>query len=205
MEFPPRFVVAGIGTDVGKTVVSAILCAGLKISYWKPVQSGLDGGTDTERVQNWSQLPEEFFLKEAYRLNLPASPHLAAKAEGIQLQAAKFDLPSSPEKLMIELAGGLFVPMNENGWMMIDLLKKWALPVVLVAKTYLGSINHSLLSIEALRHRNIRILGIVFNEGDQPASETAIAQFGQVEVLASLPHFEQLETMDFAAIFQQYF
>ena len=203
--FPQRFVLAGIGTDVGKTLVSAILCAGLKSQYWKPIQSGLEGGTDTENVQALSGLPAQYFLKEAFRLQLPASPHLAARGEDVVIHAKDLNLPETDQQLLIELAGGLSVPLNDDGLLMLDIVEQWRLPVVLVVNTYLGSINHSLLSIEALRNRGIPIFGLIFNEGDQPASEEAIHKFGNVKVLASLPYFENVSEMKMDEIFKQYF
>jgi dethiobiotin synthetase len=204
LNFPEKFVVAGIGTDVGKTFVSAILAAGLKCQYWKPIQSGLQPETDTERVKRWSKLPGHHFLPEAFRLELPASPHLAARAEGILIEIAQIQIPPSDGQLLIEMAGGLMVPINEEA-LFIDLLEKWRLPVVLVVQTYLGSINHSLLSIEALRTRQIPLWGLVMNESDQPASAEIIQKFANAPILATLPRFESEEELDFGQIFRDYF
>lgn len=196
---------AGIGTDVGKTLVSAILCAGLKCDYWKPIQSGLTSPTDTEWVKQMSGLPDSHFHPEAFRLQLPASPHFAARAEGIQIAPEDIRIPETSNRLLIELAGGLAVPINDKGLLTLDLLAKWKLPVVLVMQNYLGSINHSLLSIEALRTRNIPILGLILNEGAYPESGEAVLEITKLPLLATIPKLDLNQSQNLKAIFEDAF
>lgn len=204
MDVPPRLVIAGIGTDVGKTFVSAVLCAGLRCDYWKPIQSGRLPMTDTEWVRQATGLPEAHFHPEAYLLDLPASPHLAAAAAGRRIDPSGLQPPATPNPLLIELAGGLMVPLDDQ-CLMIDVLAAWRLPVVLVVRTYLGSINHSLLSVEALRSRGIPLLGLVMNAGDSPAGEEAILKWTQAPLLGRLPSGLVLGPDNARAVFQQYF
>ena len=147
-----QLVVCGTDTDVGKTVVSALVVQGLGAHYWKPVQSGLEGGGDTGRLQALLQLPAERLLAEAYRLRAPVSPHWAAEREGIRIDPARLTLPAVTGPLVVETAGGLLVPLRRD-WLQIDQLAVWGLPVLLVARSGLGTLNHTLLSVEALRRR----------------------------------------------------
>lgn len=181
-----RFVVAGIHTDVGKTFVAGVLCRGLNYHYWKPVQTGTDQGMDREWITSVAGVPSENIVSEQYRFRIPASPHLAAQAENVQIQAEHITLPTVENGLIIELAGGLMVPLNDDV-LMIDLLQEWQLPVILVIPLYLGSINHALLSLEALQHRRIPIGGIIFNHGDQPNGAPIIAARSRAPVIGHLP------------------
>ena len=164
----PQLVICGTDTDVGKTVVSALVVQGLGASYWKPVQSGLEGGGDSGRLQALLQLPAERLLPEAYRLRAPVSPHWAAEQEGIALDRARLALPAVSGPLVVETAGGLLVPLRRD-WLQIDQLAVWGLPVLLVARSGLGTLNHTLLSVEALRRR-CRALGGQLTLLEQPAS-----------------------------------
>ncbi len=168
-----QFIVAGIGTEIGKTVVSAVFVEMLQADYWKPVQSGADTDSDTETVRSLIRNSRSVFHPEAYRLALPLSPHAAAEAEGIMILPDAIQPPETTNSLVIELAGGLLVPLNEQ-FLTIDLVQQLGLPVVLVSKHYLGSINHTLLSVEACRSRAIPMLGIVFNGPTTPATESVI-------------------------------
>jgi len=150
------YVIAGISTEVGKTIVSAIVVEALSADYWKPIQSGSLTDSDTDVVRGLISNSQSTFHKEAYRLNEPLSPHAAAKADGVQIDPTQIQVPNVDNSLIIELAGGLMVPMSAN-FLNIDLLKKWQYPVILVVNYYLGSINHSLLSIECLRNHDIPI------------------------------------------------
>jgi len=182
--------VTGIGTDVGKTVVSAILTEALQADYWKPVQAGDLENSDTIKVKNLVSNEKSVFHAEAYRLPLPLSPHAAAAAAGIELNLNKFALPATENNLVIEGAGGLFVPLNDQS-LIIDLIQSLKVPVILVSANYLGSINHTLLSVEALKNRNIPMAGIIFNGEPTPASEEYILQFtGLTKLLAVLPEKE---------------
>lgn len=155
-----RIIVAGIGTDTGKTVASAILCSALKADYWKPVQAGDLENTDSHKIAKWS--PDTIIHQEAYRLSQPMSPHAAAAIDGVQVEAPNLQIPTTDKPLIIELAGGLMVPMRED-FLNIDWVAQIQLPVILVSNYYLGSINHTLLSLSALKSRNIPLLGIIFN------------------------------------------
>jgi len=174
--------ITGIGTDVGKTVVAAILTEALHADYWKPVQAGLTPTTDAATVRQLVSNPHSRFHPEAYRLALPASPHAAAAAEGIELTPSAFRLPHTENHLVVEGAGGLLVPLAP-GFLMVDLLAQLGLAAVVVSRNYLGSINHTLLTLEALRQRQIPVRGIVFNGEPTPATEDFIAQYTGVPIL----------------------
>lgn len=178
--------VTGIGTDVGKTVVAAVLTKALGADYWKPVQAGTELSTDGGTVR--TLVPEARVHPEAYRLRLPASPHAAAAAEGATITLAEIlaRWPRATSPLVIEGAGGVLVPLAP-GLLLIDLIKALAVPVVVVSRHYLGSINHTLLTVEALRARGVPIAGIVFNGPPTPASETAICEHTGLPVLLRIP------------------
>ncbi|KAA5540798.1 dethiobiotin synthase [Adhaeribacter rhizoryzae] len=182
-----RIFVTGIGTDVGKTVVAAILTEALQADYWKPVQSGTLTDSDTATVNKLIQNKKSRFHPEAYRLPLPLSPHAAAEAENITIELKNIQLPETANHLVIEGAGGLLVPLN-NIKLMVDLLPIFACEVVLVSRNYLGSINHTLLTWEALKNRNINILGLIFNGEPNTASEDFILNYtGLPKLLSVLP------------------
>jgi dethiobiotin synthetase len=188
-----RIVVAGTDTDIGKTVFSAGLVQALDGYYWKPVQAGLTGQTDAQTVAHLSGLAPSRILPEAYKLETPASPHFAAERDGIEIDVARLRPQDYPTPLVVELAGGLNVPLTRR-MLQIDLLARWKLPVILCASTRLGTINHSLLSIEALKHRAIPILGIAFIGDENADSERTIASFGRVQRLGRLPRLTQLDS-----------
>lgn len=184
-------IVTGTDTGIGKTVLAAGLTARLGASYWKPVQSGLDGETDSDVVRRLGGLPPERILPEAYRLHLPASPHIAAAAQGILIEPDRLRVPATPGPLVIEGAGGLLVPLAP-GLLQIDQFKAWGAPVILCARTALGTINHTLLSLEALRARRIEVLGVAFIGDAEPEAERTIADIGQVAALGRLPRLDPL-------------
>lgn len=188
-----RLTIAGIGTEVGKTVVSAILVRALQASYWKPVQAGELENTDTHKVCALSGCQA---LPEAYRLQQPMSPHAAAALESIEINPAALRPAAEPDPFIVELAGGLMVPLN-NSYLNIDLVCELNYPVVLVASYYLGSINHTLLSLELLKSRNVEIKGIVFNGKPNPQSRDAILEISGCRALYDL---EQIETLDTGTI-----
>jgi len=186
-----RFAVTGTSTGIGKTVFSAALAGALEGYYWKPVQSGLDGETDSETVRRLSGLPKDRIIPEAYRLALPASPHIAAAREGIQIEASRLAIPEGASPLVIEGAGGLMVPLRAD-LLQIDLFASWGLPVILCALTSLGTINHTLLSIEAIARRSIKLHGVVFT-GDRNAEvENTIVELGKARRLGGLPRLDPL-------------
>lgn len=186
-----RIVVAGTDTDIGKTIFSAALVQALDGYYWKPIQAGLAGETDSETVARLSGLPASRILAETYRLNTPASPHFAAERDGIEIDTTRLRPQDHPAPLVIELAGGLDVPLTRR-LLQIDLLAEWKIPVLLCSSTRLGTINHSLLSIEALKRRAIPILGIAFIGEEIPDTETVIPAFGGVRRLGRLPRISDL-------------
>ena len=199
-----RFVVTGTGTGVGKTVFAAALVQALDGEYWKPVQAGLDGPTDTETVQALSGLPFDRFHLEAYRLRAPAAPLHAAFIDGVEIDVGALTPPATSRPLVIEGAGGLLVPLTQNT-LMIDLFQRWNLPVILVANTALGTINHTLLSIEALRDRGIPIHGVVFTGDQNERTQETICEFGRVRALGRLPQMHLLTPAILSAAFARHF
>ena len=211
------FVIAGTDTDVGKTVFAAALCGALGAYYWKPVQCGLEDGGDAEVVRRLSGLSSVHILPELYRLTTPASPHRAAEIDGVEIDIEKlvvgvrpvmlktcFQERSDTGQLFVEGAGGLMVPLTRT-FLQIDLFARWKFPVVLCARTALGTINHSLLSIEALQRRDIPIHGIVFIGAANADSERTICEMGQVRRLGRLPHVTPLNKQSLAAAFAENF
>ena len=205
----PQLVVCGTDTDVGKTLVSAWLVQGLGATYWKPVQCGLEGGGDREQVQRWLGLPAERLLPEAYRYRTPASPHWAAELEsgdpehpGPPLDPERLALPAVTGPLVVETAGGLLVPLRLD-LLQIDQVRRWGLPVLLVARSGLGTLNHTLLSVEALRHRGIPLLGLVLN-GPFHANNTAtLERLTGAPVLACLPPLATINSHTLAQQWQE--
>ena len=200
----PTIVVTGTDTDVGKTVFAAALAGALGAFYWKPVQAGVDPRSDADTVAALSGLPRERILPEAYRLATPCSPHLAAAIDGLTIDPARLALPAVGGRLVVEGAGGVLVPITPD-LLFADLFARWACPVVLVARTGLGTINHSLLSIEALRRRDVPILGIAFVGDTQPDSEATIVRLGGVKRLGRLPRLDSLDATTLAAAFAAQF
>src|ERR1700752_1028196 len=186
-----RIIVSGTDTGIGKTVFAAALAGALDAFYWKPVQAGLDEETDRDTVMQLSGLSQARLLPEVYRLKTPASPHLAARIDGVVIDPDALVLPNVDRSLVVEGAGGLMVPLTES-LTYIDVMGRWRAPVVLCARTTLGTINHSLLSIEALRARNIPLLGVVFIGDESAESERIIAEMGHVRRLGRLPYLAPL-------------
>lgn len=186
-------VIAGTDTDIGKTVFAAALTAALHGRYWKPIQAGLSGETDSATVARLGALASGRIIPEVYRLNTPASPHVAAERDGVKIDLDALRPPGSGDPLIIELAGGLAVPLTRRA-LQIDVVARWKLPVVLCAATRLGTINHSLLSIEALKRRAIPLLGVAFIGDANADSETTICEMGGVRRLGRLPRLDPLTT-----------
>ncbi|MFN0217750.1 MAG: dethiobiotin synthase [Hyphomicrobium sp.] len=184
-------VIAGTDTDVGKTVIAAALVHALNGVYWKPVQAGRSPETDGETVRRLAGCSSDRILPEAYVFESPASPHLAAERDGVSIDPAKLVLPILARPLIVELAGGLAVPLT-RALLQIDLVARWRRPVLLVAATRLGTINHSLLSIEALKRRAIPILGVAFVGAENADSERTISEMGGVARLGRLPSLDPL-------------
>lgn len=199
-----RFIVTGTDTDIGKTVFAAALAGALGAHYWKPVQAGLDPEGDKETVARLSGLPASRILPEAYRLTTPASPHLAARIDGVEIRLDRLPLPDVEGPLVIEGAGGVLVPVSET-LLMADLFAYWSLPVILCARTGLGTINHSLLSIEALRNRGVTIAGIAFIGDAHEENERIIPELGRVARLGRLPRLPVLDAATLASAFRSGF
>jgi len=191
-------IVTGTDTGIGKTVFAAALATALGAAYWKPIQSGLDSeASDTDIVR---RLGVSRVLPEAYRLTEPLSPHRAAELDGVAIKPARLNPPETADRLVIEGAGGLLVPVTRT-LLFADLFARWRAPAVLVARTALGTINHSLLSIEAMRSRAIPILGIAFVGDANEDNEATISALAGVKRLGRLPRLEPLDTHSLAAAF----
>jgi dethiobiotin synthetase len=177
-----QYIIAGIGTEIGKTVVSAILTKALQANYWKPIQSGNIEDGDSYHIRKWVDNENLTIYPSTYELTQPLSPHTAAEIDGVEIDLAKFQLPTTKGALIIELAGGVMVPLNSRQTN-LDLIKKLKLPVILVSKNYLGSINHTLLTFEQLKAIQIPIKGIIFNGPNNPSGEAFIENYTQLPVL----------------------
>ena len=185
-----KYFVTGIGTDIGKTIVSAILCEALEADYWKPVQSGSLDHTDSDEIRDLISNSKSRIFPEAYRLPSPLSPHASAERAGIQIHAEKIMLPETSNTLVIEGAGGLMVPLNHQT-LLIDLLSVLKAEIILVSRNYLGSINHTLLSWEALKKRQLPVYGIVFNGEANPETEEFILEYTRLPLLGRVPLVEK--------------
>lgn len=202
INFPQKLFVTGTDTGIGKTIVSAILTAGLDADYWKPVQSGLDENmTDTQRVQKWTQLDDSHFHSETYFLNEPLSPHASAAIDGVTIEMDAFKLPElNHSNLIVEGAGGLMVPLNDQD-MMIGLIKRLDLPVLLVARSTLGTINHTLLSLEQMRRYDIPVFGVVLNGPLNISNIKAIEKYGEIRVFGTV---QQLDMINHTTLNHEY-
>ncbi|MES5046866.1 dethiobiotin synthase [Rhizobium nepotum] len=187
----PRFVVSGTDTGIGKTVFSAALTHALQAYYWKPVQSGLEEETDSEAVERLGRVPRARILPEAYRLKMPASPHLSARLENVTIEPEFLLPPETDGPLVIEGAGGLLVPLTDT-LVFADIFARWQIPLILCARTSLGTINHTLLSLEALRQRTIPVQGVVFIGDENQENQRIITGIGGVRSLGRLPHLPEM-------------
>jgi dethiobiotin synthetase len=187
-----QYFVTGIGTDIGKTVVSSILAEALQAYYWKPIQAGDLENSDSIKVRNLCSNAVTI-IEETFRLKTAASPHLAAKIDGINIELLDLKLPLIDGNLIIEGAGGIMVPINEKGDLFIDYIDLLKLPVIVVSRHYLGSINHTLLTIETLKNKGATILGIIFNGEENSESEQIILKISKLQCLAKIPHSEKID------------
>ncbi len=185
------YFVSGIGTEIGKTIASAILTEALEADYWKPIQAGDLDHSDTDKVKALVSNSISQFHQESYRLTTPMSPHAAAKKEGLSIEIENIKQPNTTNSLIIEGAGGLLVPLNEQDCI-IDLIEQLKVQVILVSQHYLGSINHTLLSIEALKKRHIPIKGILFNGSENHQTEHIILSKTKIPFLGRIPTLPKL-------------
>lgn len=203
-SWPRAFFVSGTDTNIGKTFVSGLLAIGLRGSYWKPVQSGLDPHSDSDWIRTVCNLPDERIIPERHKLSQPLSPHLAARLDGVKINLSDFELPQfTNNPLIIEGAGGLLVPLNAD-YYVADLIRQLHVPVLLVARSTLGTINHTLLSVSLIRQKNIRILGVVMNGPINEENKRAIENYGKVPVIAQIPFLESVTEQSLKAGFDKY-
>jgi dethiobiotin synthetase len=200
------FFITGTDTNVGKTVLAALLCAALPGRYWKPIQTGASEGTDRERVNSWAGLDEDQALPESYVFDDPVSPHLAAQRAGRQIILEEIESPaaSSESPLIVEGAGGVMVPINSHQFM-TDLMVHLSLPAILAARTTLGTINHTLLSMKCLRCAGIQIAGVVLIGPENRANREAIEHYGKIQVVGSLPMLETINRETLREVYARLF
>lgn len=196
-----RYFITGIGTGIGKTITSAVITEKLKADYWKPIQSGDLHQSDSMSVGALLSNPKSKIHPETYKLHEPLSPHLSAKIDGVNINLDELKLPVTENHLIVEGAGGLMVPLNDEH-LILDLIKHLNLELILVSKHYLGSINHTLLSVQALQSYNIPIKGIIFNGEPNRESEQYILNYTKLKKLGEIPNLPQLSPEQiFAATF----
>ena len=199
-----KIFVTGISTDVGKTISSAIVVESLKADYWKPIQAGDLENSDSSKVKKLISNSTSHLFSNSYKLNTPASPHLAAKIDGVEIKTESIKTPETKNNLVIEGAGGLFVPLNDVDYI-IDLIKPEH-KVILVSRHYLGSINHTILSIEALKNRGIEVAGIIYSGDENDATEAIIESKYKIPVIGRIaeePYFDQDVILDYADQFRE--
>ncbi|GAC1478467.1 MAG: dethiobiotin synthase [Steroidobacteraceae bacterium] len=199
-----RIIVTGTDTGIGKTVFAAGLTRLLDGCYWKPVQAGLDGESDSAVVRRLCGLPVDRVLTEAWALTTPASPHLAAERDGVLIDPARLSPPRVARPLVIEGAGGLMVPLTRNV-LLIDVFAAWGVPVVLCARTGLGTLNHTLLSLDALRKRGVPVIGVALVGEAHADNERTLGEFGGVPILGRLPRLDPLTPQTLEAAFSAAF
>ncbi|MGD1211071.1 MAG: dethiobiotin synthase [Candidatus Acidiferrales bacterium] len=203
---PSRFFITGTDTGVGKTVVSALLCAALDAIYWKPIQTGTCEGTDRRTVMRLARLPQSRTIPEAYGFALPVSPHLAARRSGVRIDLRKIRMPriAADENLIVEGAGGALVPVN-GAHLMTDLMRRLKLPVFLVARTSLGTINHTLLSLAALRRARLDVRAVIMVGKPDRENRKAIEHYGQIEVGGAVPFLKKIDRKTLLEVFHRNF
>lgn len=203
---PEGYWIVGTDTEIGKTIVSALFVTGLNASYWKPIQSGIIDGTDAQTVKLITDIPDNRIIPEVYKLNQPLSPHLSARLDDTEINLDQFYMPDSTllpnNKIVIEAAGGLYVPLND-GKFMIDLVQKLALPAVLVCRSALGTINHSLMSIEILRKYDVPIAGFITNGIKNTENEKAITKYGKINYLGHISRLNEINSKTLQALWNE--
>jgi len=198
-----KIFITGISTDVGKTVTSAIVVEALEADYWKPIQAGDLDNSDSHKVKSYVSNSKSQFFPNAYQLNTPASPHLAAEIDGITIDLKQIQGPVTENHLVIEGAGGIFVPLNENETI-VDLIQS-DYKVIVVSRHYLGSINHTLLTIEAIQNRGFKVAGVIFNGSENKSTESLILNKTGIKCIGRIdeePYFDQNVIKEYADLFR---
>jgi dethiobiotin synthetase len=200
------YFVTGTDTNVGKTVLSALLVAALDGVYWKPVQTGASEGTDRESVRAWSEATEGRLPQERYRFDPPVSPHLASREVGVRIALDAFEFPAAKEgrKLIVEGAGGVMVPLNEED-LMRDLMGRIGFPVIVAARTALGTINHTLLTLAALREARLAICGVALVGDEHIENRRAIEHYGDVRVIGHIPMLKKISRAALLDVYEKHF
>jgi dethiobiotin synthetase len=199
-----KLFITGISTDVGKTIASSIIVEALEADYWKPIQAGDLDNSDSHKIKNYISNDKTVIHENSYKLNTPASPHLAAELDGITIDLKKITEPKTKNHLVIEGAGGIFVPLNNNDCV-IDLIRD-DYKVIVVSRHYLGSINHTLLTIEALKNRKINIAGVIFSGDENKSSESIILNKTGVKCIGRIeqePYFDKNVIREYADLFRE--
>ena len=197
-----KFIICGTDTDIGKTLISSFFVKGLNSFYWKPIQSGIESQTDSQTVEKLSQVSKEKIIKEAYVFTKPLSPHWAAEIDQQTIDFDMLRLPKVNGSLIVETAGGLMVPLTRN-FLQIDQIKQWNLPVILVCKSSLGTLNHTLLSIEALKLRNIEILGLVVNGEKHLDNPKTLVEFSGIPLITEFPYIKKIDSNNFDILWKE--
>jgi dethiobiotin synthase len=200
------YFVTGTDTNVGKTVLSALLVAALDAVYWKPVQTGASEGTDRESVRLWAEAKEDQLPLERYRFYPPVSPHLASREGGIRITLDAFEFPEAPagRRWIVEGAGGVMVPLNEQD-MMRDLMRQIGFPVIVAARTALGTINHTLLTLAALHDAHLPICGVALIGQKNIDNRRAIENYGNVRVVGHIPMLNEINRAALLDVYEKYF
>jgi dethiobiotin synthetase len=199
-----KLFITGISTDVGKTIASAIITEALEADYWKPIQAGDLDRSDSHKIQSYISNDKSVIHENSYKLNTPASPHLAAEIDGITINLKNSVEPKTDNHLVIEGAGGVLVPLNASDFV-IDLVQS-DYKIIIVSRHYLGSINHTLLTIEAIKKRGLTIAGIIFNGNENKATETLILSYSKLKFLGRIndePYFDQNVISEYADLFRE--
>jgi len=196
--------ITGTDTGVGKTLLSSILVAALNRKYWKPVQTGACEGTDRETVIKWTEIPVEDAYPESYIFDPPVSPHLAAKEQQTTIDLQRIRRPASADPIVIEGAGGVFVPVNDGAFM-LDVMRHLAAPVVVAARTALGTINHTLLTVFAIRRTSLALRGVVMIGKENIENRRAVERYGEVPVIGSVPWLDMIDRKTLRSVFEHRF
>ena len=187
-----KFIICGTDTDVGKTLISSFFVRGLQSFYWKPIQSGIETETDSQSILRLSGIKKEKILKEAYIFEKPVSPHWAAEIDRKKIDINLLNVPKIDGSIVIETAGGLMVPITRN-FLQIDQIRKWNLPVIIVCRSSLGTLNHTLLTVEALKNRNIKILGLIINGEKHLDNPKTLREFSKLPIIAEFPRLNNID------------